>query len=228
VSAGDPTARDTILVADDNAVATRVLSNLFAPEGFAVRTASGGAEALALLRRETPDLVILDVQMPGMDGFELCRRIRAQPALRGIPVLAFTLASELEAKLRGFEAGVDDFITKDTSSQELLARVRALLARRAAWASSRDDAAREPAPGRAVAFFSLKGGSGTSTLATNAVVPYDAEFVQALNEGKPRALREERRPTRALLALIDLAERIDTQLARMGVRAEAPDTRPAP
>ncbi len=164
-------AEGTILVVDDSPLATKIMSTLFAREGYQVLTAESGEQALAQLDRTVPDLVVTDIMMPGMDGYELCHQIRARPRLRGIPVLAITTVTALEAKLRGFEVGVDDFVPKNTPAQELLARVEALLARRSRWESEAVAATPELHQalrlGYIVLFFSLKGGSGRSTLAAN-------------------------------------------------------------
>jgi pilus assembly protein CpaE len=164
-------AQGTILVVDDSPLATKIMSTLFTREGYEVLTAGSGEEALEHLGRVTPDLVVTDIMMPGIDGYELCHQIRVRPHLRGIPVLAITTVNELEAKLRGVEVGVDDFVPKNTPTQELLARVEALLTRR-----GQSDSLPPPSPdaprrtGRVVAFFSLKGGCGRTTLATNSAL----------------------------------------------------------
>src|SRR3954468_13613220 len=165
---GDDMAQGTILVVDDSPLATKIMSTLFTREGYDVLTAGSGEEALEHLGRVTPDLVVTDIMMPGIDGYELCHQIRVRPHLRGIPVLAIWTVNELEAKLRGVEVGVDDFVPKNTPAQGLLARVEALLLRR-----GQSESLPPPAPdaprraGRVVAFFSLKGGCGRTTLATN-------------------------------------------------------------
>src|SRR5262249_37494952 len=109
----------TLLLVDDSAIDTRVLASLFSREGYSVITAASGVGPVAPLVRFTPDVVITDIFMPGVDGYDLCRHIRAEPAWRWLPILGLTQAAELEAKLRGFEAGVDDFVSKDTPAPEL-------------------------------------------------------------------------------------------------------------
>jgi pilus assembly protein CpaE len=160
-------AEGTVLLVDDSAIVRRVLAKVFADAGYTTLTAGSGEEALELLDRSTPDVVLTDIMMDGMDGYELCQRIRARAGLRTIPIIAVTDATELEAKLRGFQAGVDDFVGKDTAHAELLARVGVLLARQRASQAAPPPVALQRRRRQVVVFFGLKGGGGTSTLAVN-------------------------------------------------------------
>jgi two-component system, OmpR family, KDP operon response regulator KdpE len=114
----------TILVVDDLPQNARLLDAVLTPRGYRVLVAGSGPEALDLLRAERPDLVLLDIFMPGMDGYEVCRRIRRDPATAFLPVVMIT-ASGNQEKIQSIEAGADDFVTKPFSMDELLARVRA-------------------------------------------------------------------------------------------------------
>lgn len=121
------TASARILVVDDRPEGRKLLALRLQHEGHTVQLAEGGEQALALAAAEPPDLVLLDVLMPGMDGFEVCRRLRAMPGLVGVPVVMVTSLEGTDDCVRGLEAGADDFIIKPFKPAELQARVRSLL-----------------------------------------------------------------------------------------------------
>lgn len=118
-----------ILVVDDDRNLRKIIQTNLEIAGYEVTTAANGEEALRLLDSMQPDLIVLDVMMPVMDGYEVARRVRRHPANTHVPIIMLTAKSEVEDKLAGFEAGADDYITKPFGPQELLARVRTKIRR---------------------------------------------------------------------------------------------------
>jgi class 3 adenylate cyclase/CheY-like chemotaxis protein len=116
-----------ILVVDDTPQNVKLLTDLLTVKGYAVVTAASGAEALARIEADRPDLVLLDVVMPGMSGYEVCQRIRADKANGIMPVVMVTALDPAAERIKGLDAGADDFLTKPINLPELLARVRSLL-----------------------------------------------------------------------------------------------------
>ncbi len=147
-----------ILIVDDDPHALRLLSYAFACEGYEIVTATNGAEALATLSVQRPDLVLLDVMMPDMSGLEVCQRIRASRATARLPILMLSARGQVSDRVSGLKSGADDYVPKPADTDELLARAAALLARAEASAA--------PA-GQVLAFFGAKGGTGTTTVAVN-------------------------------------------------------------
>src|SRR3954468_5831430 len=115
-----------ILVVDDIAANVKLLEARLTAEYFDVSTAHSGVEALAICERAQCDIVLLDVMMPGMDGFETCRRLKASPLTHHLPVVMVTALDQPSDRVKGLQAGADDFLTKPVSDVALIARVRSL------------------------------------------------------------------------------------------------------
>jgi two-component system KDP operon response regulator KdpE len=122
----NPDGKRNILVVDDEAQITRVLKTTLSAQGYAIRTAADGMQALLEMKTWAPDLIITDLRMPNMDGLELCRQVRSQSR---IPIIVLSVKGEETIKVEALDAGADDYVTKPFSVKELLARVRAALRR---------------------------------------------------------------------------------------------------
>jgi two-component system KDP operon response regulator KdpE len=124
----NPEVKGNILVVDDEPQIARVLKTTLSSQGYGVRTAIDGEDAVHQLKSWSPDLIITDLRMPNMDGLELCRRVRTESRL---PIIVLSVKGEETIKVEALDAGADDYITKPFSTNELLARVRAALRRAA-------------------------------------------------------------------------------------------------
>jgi CheY-like chemotaxis protein/MinD-like ATPase involved in chromosome partitioning or flagellar assembly len=161
---------EKILIIDDDVDTLRLVGLMLQRQGYQIVAANNGEQGLAHADAEAPDLILLDVMMPQMDGYEVARRLRANPETANIPILMFTAKTQLDDKVTGFEAGADDYLTKPTHPTELQAHVKALLSR-----SSKGRGTNPPStPTEPAAYFTgvlaPRGGLGVSTVALNLAV----------------------------------------------------------
>jgi DNA-binding response OmpR family regulator len=151
-----------ILVADDDSVLQRLLLHTLKLEGYEVLLANDGNAAWELATRERPDLVVLDVMMPGINGFELCQMLRQRPEMVTMPIIMLSGLSDVQEKVRGLKAGADEYLTKPIDLRELTARVEALLIRNRLLRQSGAQRA-----GRLITVMGAKGGVGVTTITLN-------------------------------------------------------------
>ena len=165
-----------ILVVDDDPNVQRLLRGTLKQEGFEVVVAGDGAEGLHLWGTETPALILLDVSLAKLDGYQVATRIRAAegPGVH-IPIIMLTAEKEVEQKVRGLRAGADDYLVKPFHQAELLARMKSLLAR---FSSREGVGGVRPPLGKLLAFYGAKGGVGTTTLAINAAIAFHQEHAR--------------------------------------------------
>ncbi|MFZ1400628.1 MAG: response regulator [Candidatus Promineifilaceae bacterium] len=180
-----------ILVIDDHPETLSIIQRVLQQHGYQVLGARSGFRGLSLAESENPDMVLVDGMMPEMDGWEVCRRLRAMPKSSDIPIIMFTAVDEAEQKLAGFDAGADDYLTKPTEPAELLERVKMLLEDRIPntsaetrlhkpleTASGRSGetsmalgrhqvVSSSPGAGGVTAVLGARGGAGATTLAIN-------------------------------------------------------------
>jgi CheY-like chemotaxis protein len=158
---------ERILVVDDDLDTVRLVGLLLEKRGYEIVAAASGEQAIEKAQTERPDLVILDIMMPDMDGYEVCRRLRSNVATSEIPVMMFTAKTGVSDKVEGFQVGSDDYLTKPIHAQELTSRVEAVLSR----AACRKKPDREVAfRASVIGFLGAKGGVGTTTLAANTAI----------------------------------------------------------
>jgi CheY-like chemotaxis protein/MinD-like ATPase involved in chromosome partitioning or flagellar assembly len=153
---------EKILIVDDDLDSLKLIGLMLQRQGYEVVAANAGMQALAKAASDHPNLIILDIMMPDMDGYEVCRRLRANAETRSIPIIMFTAKTLVDDKVAGFEAGADDYLTKPTHPAELASRVKNVLARTATQPKNK-----EVARGTAIGIIGVKGGVGTSTVALN-------------------------------------------------------------
>jgi len=171
---------EKILIVDDDLESLKLIGLMLQRRGYQITAAQGGAQALGKAEADQPDLIILDVMMPDMDGYEVTRRMRANKKTAHIPIIMFTAKTLVGDKVAGFQAGADDYLTKPIHPAELSSRVEAVLLR-----SSRTRAEAGAKPhARIIGCLGVKGGVGTTTLAINIAVA----IAQSSSDSAPRSI----------------------------------------
>ncbi len=156
-----------ILIVDDDIDTLQLVGTMLERQGFQILAANNGLKAIELAQKDKPDLILLDVMMPGMDGYEVTRRLRTMENTAFIPIIMFTAKAQVDDKVEGFEAGADDYLTKPTHPAELIARVKKILTRPKTGALTIEDTSPTLATGQLIGVLASKGGLGVSTLALN-------------------------------------------------------------
>ena len=149
-----------VLLVDDDIEALRLIGLVLKRRGYEIIPVANGQRALEAIKNGKPDLIILDVMMPGLDGYSVAEKLRNSPETDQIPILFLTARSSIDDRLAGFQAGGDDYLTKPVHPAELINRVEALLQRRGRWKE-------EGKQGKIIALLPVKGGAGTTTIALN-------------------------------------------------------------
>jgi len=152
-----------ILIVDDDLQSLKLVGLMLQRRGYIIVAARGGVQGLAKAESDAPDLILLDIMMPDLDGLEVCRRLRSQPATSQIPIIMFTAKSQVGDKVDGFQSGADDYLTKPIHPDNLAARVDAALQR-----SAQKRLSMQPASAaQVIGFLGVRGGVGATTLALN-------------------------------------------------------------
>ncbi|GAB4523253.1 MAG: response regulator [Anaerolineales bacterium] len=217
---------EKILVVDDDVDTLRLVGLMLERNGYEIVAANSGRQALLAAVRDQPDLIILDVMMPDMDGYEVTRKLRNDPKTLTIPIIMFTAKSQIDDKVTGFEAGADDYLTKPTQPRELLAHIKAVLAR---TAKSRMAGVEVPSiptvvqeKAHTIGILAPKGGLGVTTLTLNLGVMLRAR-------SKKSTLIAEYRPGQGTMGLQlgytrpeGLVELLQRQVSELSTRAIEP------
>ena len=172
---------ENILIVDDDLDTLRLVGMMLQRQGYAVSSASSGQQAIELAQKEPPDLILLDIMMPEMDGYEVARRLRANASTQNVPIIMFTAKTQVDDKVMGFEAGADDYLTKPTQPRELIAHMRAVLSRARKTPTKPEEPGGER--GYVIGVIAARGGLGCSTIALNLGVllreSFDKEVIAA-------------------------------------------------
>lgn len=158
----------TILIIDDDIDTLKLVGIMLERKGFRILASTTGKKGLTLAKKEVPDLILLDVMIPDLNGYEIAKSIRSAPDTESIPIIMFTARSQVDDKVEGLEAGADAYITKPARPRELFAQVNSILKR--APQRSAGSQAKQAEKGTLIGIISAKGGLGISTLAINLAI----------------------------------------------------------
>ena len=184
---------EKILIIDDDLDTLRLVGLMLQRQGYQISAATNGQQGLDKAFDESPDLILLDIMMPDMDGYEVTRRLRSNPSTMATPILMFTAKTQMEDKVIGFEVGANDYLTKPTHPSELQARVKTLLAR-ANEKKGSEGSARDAGNGFVIGVIGARGGLGATTIALNVAAGLQART-------KSNVILAEMLPGRGALAL---------------------------
>lgn len=207
---------EKILIIDDDLDTLRLVGLMLQRQGYQITAATSGQQGLDKAFEDIPHLILLDIMMPDMDGYEVARRLRANSKTVDVPILMFTAKTQLDDKVAGFEVGADDYLTKPTHPSELQSHVKALLAR-AGKTAERAATAQHEQHGYVIGLMSARGGMGVSSLATNLAASLHRKF-------QADVVLAELTPGQGSLAL-DLGIAEDDGLANLLSKAPAEITR---
>lgn len=154
---------DKILVVDDDMDTLRLVGLLLERQGYQILAASNGFQAVDMAKSNQPDLILLDIMMPDIDGFEVTKQLRADISTTDIPIIMFTAKNQVDDKLMGFEVGADDYLTKPTQPREIVAHIKAVLARTIKTRELNAQKVR----GSVIGILAAKGGLGVTTVTLN-------------------------------------------------------------
>jgi CheY-like chemotaxis protein len=158
---------EKILIVDDDMDTLRLVGLMLQRQGYQILAANTGTQAVETAKKEQPDLILLDIMMPDLDGYEVTKRLRAESSTTAIPIIMFTAKAQVDDKVMGYEVGADDYLTKPTHPQELIAHVKAILTR---TKKVRETASLVLERGHMTGILGVKGGLGVSTLALNLAI----------------------------------------------------------
>jgi DNA-binding response OmpR family regulator len=179
---------DKVLIVDDDLETLRLVGLMLQRQGFQIVAANNGTQAMGMARTEKPAIIVLDIMMPDIDGYEVTRQLRKDPDTANIPIILFTAKSQTEDKLTGYEAGADDYLTKPIHPAELVAKIKKLLE------IGRSREATPNVHGYTIGVIAAKGGSCVSTVTLNLALAYHSKT-------KEETIAAELRPSQGTWAL---------------------------